>query len=105
MHRLLLLFVAWTVVLPANAADRDAGKAQAMRACAVCHGPVGISLAPNTPHLAGQPALYLDEQLRHYRSGRRRHEVMAVIAKSLTDDQINNLSEWFSAIRIEASEP
>ena len=76
-----------------------------MRACAVCHGPVGISLAPNTPHLAGQPALYLDEQLRHYRSGRRRHEVMAVIAKSLTDDQIDNLSEWFSAIRIEASEP
>ena len=76
-----------------------------MRACAVCHGPVGISLAPNTPHLAGQPALYLDEQLRHYRSGRRRHELMAAIAKSLTDDQIDNLSEWFSAIRVEASEP
>ena len=105
MHRFLLLFIAWMLALPAHAADRDAGKAQAMRACAVCHGPVGISITPNTPHLAGQPALYLSEQLRHYRSGQRRHEVMAVIARPLTDEQIDNLSEWFSAIRIEVSEP
>ena len=107
MKRPLLFLIAWmaVAVAAANAADRDAGKVQAMKACAVCHGPVGLSMVPNTPHLAGQPAPYLSEQLQRYRSGDRRHEVMAVIARALTDEQIDNLSEWFGAIRIEAREP
>ena len=105
MRRFLLPLIAWMIAFPAGGADREAGKAQAMRACAVCHGPVGLSMAPNTPHLAGQSEFYLREQLRRYRSGQRQHEVMAVIARSLTDEEIDNLSEWFSAIRVEAHEP
>ena len=62
-------------------------------------------MTPNTPRLAGQPELCLREQLRRYRSGQRRHEVMAFIARPLTDEEIDNLSEWFSAIRVEAHEP
>ncbi len=89
---------------PATANDIDVGRAKAV-ACAVCHGPLGISVQPDAPHLAGQPAFYLATQLRAFRSGVRKHEVMAVIAKPLSDDDIANLAAWFSAIRIEASPP
>ncbi|MEP7101651.1 MAG: cytochrome c, partial [Burkholderiales bacterium] len=84
--------------------DIDAGRAKA-QACAVCHGPLGVSVAPDAPNLAGQPAIYLSAQLRAYRSGARKHEVMAVMAKPLSDDDIAQLAVWFAAIRIEASSP
>ena len=85
-------------------ADAAAGKAKA-RACAVCHGVLGVAAAPDTPHLAGQPERYLSEQLKAYRSGTRSHEVMAVMAKPLTDDDIRDLSAWFASLVIEARTP
>ena len=104
--RAALAATALVVALaPASAAgDAEAGRAKA-QACTVCHGALGISTAPDAPHLAGQPALYLAAQLRAYRSGARKHEVMAVMAKPLSDDDIGNLAAWFAAIRIEASAP
>jgi len=86
------------------AADAQAGRAKAA-ACVVCHGAAGISTQPNAPHLAGQPAIYLEEQLRGYRSGRRRHEQMNVVAKPLSDADIANLAAWYSSIRIDATLP
>lgn len=88
----------------AAAADPQAGRAKAA-ACAVCHGQAGVSTLPNAPHLAGQPALYLEEQLKSYRSGRRRHEQMNVVAKPLSDAEIADLAAWYSSIRIEATLP
>jgi cytochrome c553 len=83
------------------AAD-DTGRIKAQQACAVCHGVAGVSSAPDAPHLAGQPEAYLVAQLRAFRSVSRRHEVMNVVAKSLTDDEIAALSRWYASIRIEA---
>ena len=88
----------------ALAADAQAGRGKAA-ACAVCHGRVGLSSVPNAPHLAGQPAVYVEEQLRAYRSGTRRHEVMGVVAKPLSDADIEDLAAWFASIRIEATPP
>lgn len=90
--------------IPAAAQDAAAGRAKA-QACNVCHGPLGVSTAPDTPHLAGQPAIYLVRQLRAYRSGERKHEVMSVIAKPLTDAEIEDLSAWFASIKIDANKP
>jgi cytochrome c553 len=98
---LALAFAVGMVPPAVQARDLDAGRAKA-QTCAVCHGPLGVSVAPNTPNLAGQPAIYLDAQLRAYRSGTRKNEVMAVIARPLSDDDISNLAAWFSSIRIEA---
>ena len=88
----------------AGADDVADGQAKA-RSCAVCHGTLGVAVAPDTPHLAGQPASYLVQQLRAYRSGARKHEVMAVMAKPLTDKDIEQLAVWFSTIRVEATSP
>ena len=89
----------------AHAADPAAGSTKASTACAVCHGPTGMSMMPNAPHLAGQPAIYLTEQLKNYRSGKRAHEVMSVIAKPLTDAEIDNLAAWYASIQISVQVP
>jgi cytochrome c553 len=85
------------------AQDAAPGRAKA-RACAVCHGTLGIGTQPDTPNLAGQPELYLKEQLKAYRSGKRSHEVMNVMAKPLTDADIEELAAWFASIAVEAKE-
>lgn len=95
--------VALTLACAASwgaAADAAAGRQKA-QACVVCHGPVGLSTAPDAPHLAGQPAIYLAAQLRAFRGGKRAHEVMTVIAKPLSDADIADLAAWFSSIAIE----
>ena len=91
-------------VMSAAQADAQAGRAKA-KMCAVCHGEFGVSILPNAPNLAGQPEIYLAEQLKAYRSGKRSDEVMSVIAKPLTDAEITDLSAWFASIAIEAKPP
>lgn len=87
-----------------HAADISAGKARAGTACAVCHGVQGLSTLPNAPNLAGQPEIYLTEQLKNYRSGKRTHEVMSVIAKPLSDKEINDLSAWYASLQVDVRE-
>ena len=96
---LSLALAALTAAASAHA-SAEAGRDKA-RACAVCHGPMGMSTLLDAPNLAGQPQIYLAEQLKAYRNGRRVHDVMTVIAKPLTDADIDDLSAWFSSIAIE----
>lgn len=101
------LCVLALVALPtgtALAGDVGAGRAKAA-ACAVCHGANGLSMQPNVPHLAGQPEIYLVEQLRNYRSGKRPHEVMAVIAKPLSDREIEDLAAWYASLQLSVVAP
>ncbi len=95
------LLLAWAP--SAFAQDAAPGRAKA-RACAICHGALGISSQPDAPNLAGQPEIYLSAQLKAYRSGKRTHEVMNVIAKPLTDLDIAELAGWYASIVVEARE-
>ena len=88
----------------AMAADAAAGKTKAA-ACAACHGPLGKSTMPDAPNIAGQPAMYLAEQLKAYRSGTRKHEVMSMMAKPLKDVDIDDLSAWFASIQVQVQAP
>jgi cytochrome c553 len=90
--------------MSAAQADVQAGRAKA-KMCVVCHGEFGVSILPNAPNLAGQPEIYLAEQLKAYRSGKRSDEIMSVIAKPLTDAEITDLTAWFASIAIEAKPP
>ena len=91
-------------VSASHSRDAGAGRVKA-QACAVCHGPAGVSVTPDAPNLAGQPAIYVAAQLRAYRSGARPHAVMAVLAKPLSDDDIDDLAAWYASVRIEAQVP
>lgn len=101
----LLFVVLLCVALPGFADDVAAGRLKAEVACALCHGHNGVSSLPNAPNLAGQQAIYVSEQLRNYRSGKRQNEVMNMIAKQLTDSEIAQLGAWFSAIKVTVEVP
>ena len=77
----------------------------AAQMCSTCHGANGLSTLPNAPNLAGQPAIYVAEQMRAYRSGKRTHEVMNVVAKPLSDADIDALAAWYASIKIEVKTP
>lgn len=96
---LLLLLAAGA----GRAGDPKAGRAKAA-ACAACHGPLGLSQMPDAPNLAGQPEMYLAEQLKAYRSGKRSHETMSVAAKGLADGDIADLAAWYASIEVRAAE-
>jgi cytochrome c553 len=98
-----VLFFVVAIAMPAAWAQTKAPAAAQM--CSTCHGANGISSAPDAPNLAGQPAIYLSAQLQAYRSGKRSHEVMNVIAKPLSDADIDTLASWYASFKIEAKLP
>lgn len=100
---LIAAAVLFVIGAPNIAFANAAGKAKAAAVCNVCHGPTGLSQMPGAPHLAGQPEMYVREQLRAYRSGKRQNEIMTIIAKPLTDDEISDLSAWYASIEIKAT--
>jgi cytochrome c553 len=65
----------------------------------------GQATIPMAANLTGQQKEYLVAQLEAYRKDMRRHEQMNIIAKMLSDDDIENVSEWYSSIKITIEMP
>jgi len=95
---------ATALVAGAEAADPAAGREKAAQ-CRVCHGIDGIAVIPIAPHIAGENEIYLETQLKAFRSGKREHEIMSVIAQNLSDEDIADLSAWYASIEITARIP
>ncbi|WP_296816286.1 c-type cytochrome [Brevundimonas sp.] len=73
-----------------------------LTACGVCHGADGRS-APGGPALAGQPASYLDEQLRRWRTSERRNDprnLMLEISRRLTDAEVQAVSAYLEGLPV-----
>jgi cytochrome c553 len=70
-------------------------------ACSKCHGATGVSISPIFPNLAGQQRTYIEAQLRLFRERARSdphaRAFMWGIARGLTDDQIEGLTQYFSS--------
>ncbi|YBV97344.1 cytochrome c [Phyllobacteriaceae bacterium JZ32] len=103
----LLHFALFLIALTgvAKAADIKAGRQLASAQCRTCHGLDGIAQIPVAPHLAGESEIYLQTQLKAFRSGKRQSEMMSVVAKNLRDDDIANVAAWYAAIEITAEMP
>lgn len=89
---------------PALAGDPVAGKRKAGM-CRTCHGLDGVAKIPIAPHIAGESPIYLATQLKAFRSGKRVHEIMSVVAKGLSDEDIADLSAWYASIAFEVKMP
>ncbi len=76
-------------------ANPHAGKVLAL-ACQQCHGQDGVSNIIGVPHLAGQNETYLRDALLAYHKGKRQHDVMQEVAKTLTEKQMLDLAAWYS---------
>ncbi len=45
--------------------------------------------------------MYLDTQLKAFRTGKRVHDIMTGIAAEMTNDEIRAVAEWYSSVRFE----
>ena len=90
--------------LPGLAADPAAGRKKAT-VCQTCHGIDGLARQPQVPHIAGESEIYLITQLKAFRSGKRTHEIMSIIAADLKDQEIADLAAWYASIKISVELP
>ncbi|MBI1396759.1 MAG: c-type cytochrome [Betaproteobacteria bacterium] len=65
--------------------------------CVVCHGAHGEGGGNGAfPRIGGQPAAYLEAQLRAIRDGQRANAVMAPSVAGLDDDRLRAIAQYFS---------
>ena len=87
---------------PAAAAPADPKLLEAKTAmCMGCHGIVRYQTTfpevYKVPMIFGQSAKYLATALNEYKKGDRKHPTMRGIATSLSDQDINDLAEYFAS--------
>lgn len=100
---LVSLFSLFALSVPTvSATEANIGKGKELsRYCSGCHGEFGIADNPANPNLAGQNSKYLEYALRSYRDGVRRGGLAVVMrpnAANLTDQNIKDLSAYFSSL-------
>ena len=91
------------------AGDLLLGKEKAATVCSTCHGMDGQATSGGnsalTPNITAQEKEYILTKLKDYRSGKIDHPQMSLIAQMLTDDDIENVSQWYSKIKISIELP
>jgi cytochrome c553 len=76
--------------------------AQGVPGCTSCHGDNANPAGPLYPALAGQPAVYLRDQLIRFKAGQRQGDpmrVMETIAGKLSDQQIDDAAAYYASLQ------
>ena len=107
--RIFFLFFIFNIPNYLYAGDLLLGKEKAAIACSACHGMDGQAASggnsPLTPNITAQEKEYLLAKLKDYKSGKINHPQMSLIAQMLSDEDIENVSEWYSKIKISIELP
>lgn len=104
----LAISASCAIASPALAADAaPTGNVQnaqdKISMCIGCHGIPGYKASfpelYHVPMIAGQNAKYLEAALGEYKKGARSHPSMDAIAQSLTDQDIADVSAYYSTLK------
>jgi cytochrome c553 len=87
-----LIFTATLLPIP-SAAQSIEEKAQL---CAACHGENGVPQQKSMPVIWGQYQGYLYLQLRDFKSGARKNDIMSALTQSMERDEMMALTLYFS---------
>jgi cytochrome c553 len=68
-------------------------------ACAACHSANGAGMPAQYPRLSGQFPTYIEEQLKLFRSGDRKNDIMFAIADRMSDADIKAVSDYAAGLR------
>ena len=72
-----------------------------VRACTACHGKEGVATNQGYfPRIAGKPAVYLYNQLRHFLEGRRQNPAMRHLLAHMSDAYLMDMAQYFSALAL-----
>jgi cytochrome c553 len=88
--------VALGLALAAGLALAQSPAEARLQACMACHGPQGQSQIPGTPSLAGQPRIFIENQLVLIREGLRDVPQMKGLLDGMPDAEIRTLAQFFA---------
>ena len=86
-------------LLLSTAALADDPIAEKAKLCATCHGEQGVPTQKNIPVIWGQNQGYLIFQLRDFKSGARKNDLMSPIAAGIDPNDINAFAAYFSKLK------
>ena len=117
----VFLLITFCLFSPASAGEIDAsnesnltdvlknGKVKASQICSACHGLNGTAASggnsPLVPNISGQNKEYLIVKLKEYKTNKIEHPQMSMIAQMLTDEDIVNVSTWYSSVKVQVFDP
>lgn len=83
-------------IAPLRAQTLDEKIQQKVQVCSGCHGEAGKPVDKTIPNIWGQQAGYLYIQLRDFKRGDRKSEIMQPIASAFEKDDMMAIAEYFS---------
>ncbi|MEL0586424.1 MAG: c-type cytochrome [Candidatus Thiodiazotropha sp. (ex. Lucinoma kazani)] len=93
----ILSAISVTIYSSAYSESKNTGQSKLMT-CVACHGADGVGKSFQYPNLNGQKLPYLIKQLKAFRSGERKAPDMARMARTLTDEEITFVAEYYSKL-------
>ena len=107
--RIFFLLLIFSIPKCLYAGDLLLGKEKAETTCSACHGLDGQAASGGNsvlvPNITAQQKEYIVVKLEDYKSGKINHPQMSLIAQMLSDDDIENVAEWYSSIKIKITLP
>ena len=94
----MLPIASFFLVTTGGAAPADPIEDKA-KLCATCHGEQGVPTQKNIPVIWGQNEGYLIFQLRDFKSGARKNDLMSPIAAGIDPNDINAFAAYFSKLK------
>jgi cytochrome c553 len=85
-------------VTPVSYPTLTPGAQARVAACAACHGALGVSTQPNTPSLAAQPKVFLENRMVLIREGMSPIAVMKGQLEGLSDPDLISLARYYAAL-------
>ena len=106
---LIIFLFATSVSTEELSKEMQNGKLKVKTICAACHGVNGQATGAGNsviiPNITGQQKTYMVARLKAYKSGEIKHPQMTVVSQMLTEQDINDVSEWYSSIKIQIFDP
>jgi cytochrome c553 len=94
-----LLLIGATALAQQDPSQATQSVEEKVKLCATCHGEQGIPINKQTPAIWGQNAGYLFYQLRDFKSGSRKSDVMSAIAGQLQQEDLLPIAEYISKLK------
>lgn len=101
----LLLSTGGLASPPGTAEEPLPAKQKVQTLCQICHGMDGVASDSMVPNLSGQHKMYMVIQLEAFRDGTRQHPQMSIIARGLTDEDIDLVAGWYADVKVTVESP
>tara|TARA_B100001057_G_C22058118_1_gene647214 strand:+ start:39 stop:407 length:369 start_codon:yes stop_codon:yes gene_type:complete len=106
---LIFIFLATSVIAEELSKEMKNGKLKVQTVCAACHGingqATGAGNSAIIPNITAQEKNYMVARLKAYKAGEIKHPQMSVVAQMLSEQDINDVAEWYSSIKIQIFDP